>query len=403
MIFGRSKETKDPIIGVDVGSEWTYLGGVTPDGTDHLTVRSQDGTGPMFPTRAVALGEETAVGHHADELFDEGGMSFDVMGPFRYGREGWEENVTALEEDPQEPPRRRFFEYLYELVEESIDDWDDRIAVPVRPARPDAGRAFLDEYLADAGFEIERRVSSPVATAVGYWEKDRYLDPHFDGDQRDGHVVLTVDMGARFIDAAVISIQHHTYRQLSVEHGTTRRSQVESYAEYKAEQNGLDISPSAENAPRRFGLLNRVHRHFPELMTGEHEEVTISVPSEFGAENGTEITLQAAEAQQLVRTQLESYGDVIQTAIDDAGLDSLDDIDLVITGGTPSRWRPLLEWWALQGGAWGLIDDPSSTVDPDATVRIASGLGGKTLAATGASALAHADVGHASHDIEIRS
>lgn len=401
MIFNRKKQEKDPIVGVDVGSEWTYLGGLEPGDTKHLIVKASDETGPLFPTRAIDTGEISVVGHHTEELFNAGAPVSDIMAPFEYGREVWEEQFVTPDEDPGESIRRQFFDYLYELVDESVDHWNDRIAVPYRPARSDAGQQLLEEYLADAGFEIEQRVSSPVATTVGYWEANRHIDPHFELDVREGGVLLSVDMGARFVDAAVISVQAHTYRVLSVTEGMNQQSQAVSYAEYKAETAGLDISPTVETAPQRFGLLNRVHRYLPELMMDEREQVTITVPSEFKSDTGTQVTLRAAEAQQFVRAQLESYGEIVQTAIDDAGLESLEDIDLVVTGGATYGWLPLLQWWARQGAAWGVLDDPSSTVDPDATVRITGGIGGKYLPATGASALAHSEVGHTAADIEI--
>lgn len=401
MIFGRTKETKDPIIGVDVGTNTTVMAELSPDGTDNLLVRPGGEGLPVVSTLAAALGEESAVGHHTESLLEAGAPTIDVMGPFGHGRAAWEQNVVALDADPQDGLRRRYFAYLYDLAAESLDGWNGRIAVPARPARPDAGQDLLEEYLTDAGFEVVQRLESPLATAIGYWEFDSFRDQHFELDHWDGGVVLAVDMGVRYLDAAVISVQGHTYRPLAMRHGANPRTQIEGYAQYKAEQHDLDISPSAETAPQRFGLLDPLHQHFPELITGECESVTVTVPETFEAEDGTDVTLRAAEVQAVARQQMDSYGDVVDTVIAEAGLDSLADIDLVITGGLTSRWKPFLQWWIDQGATWGVLHDPTSTVDPDAAVRITGGVSGKLLAVQGASAKAHADVGHTKHDIDI--
>lgn len=388
-------------MGVDVGTDLTHIGGLEPDNSESILLEENSEESPVIPTRGIALGDESVVGHEVKDLVERGEVAFEIMGPFKRGKQYWEQEVTSLKEDPCEDIRRKFFDYLYSLVDESLEHWKGRIAVPARPSRPEAGQALLEEYLSDAGFDIYRRVDSQIATAVGYWKYDSYYDPHFSLDHMDGGVVLCVDLGAKYFDASVISISLNKFRTLATESRELNKTLIQLYADAKANQNGLEIEPCEENAPRRFALLNSIEQHLPELITNERQMVRLTIPDEFEGKHGTQITLSSSEIQDMAREQMEVCSEPIYTAIESAGLNSLADIDLVITGGMPSRTPPVLRWWIDNGGTWGMMNDPNSTIDPDATVRLTGGIGGKLLAAKGASAISHTDVGYANGDIKI--
>ncbi|MDS0261056.1 hypothetical protein NDI56_16785 [Haloarcula sp. S1CR25-12] len=400
MIFGLGEADKDPVIGVDIGSSVTYLGGLEPDNSGMITITGSDGK-LLVPTEGAILGEEIAAGTQAGELLDRGADVVDILTPFMISKETRDGKLPPLDHGQPGAVRREFFEHLYTRIETDVDGWEGRIAIPFRPWIDETNRDLLEEFLRDAGFDVVCRLSSPVATAIGYWEHHRIKDPHYSQNPREGAVLLTVDMGATFIDAAVISVDHSQYRQLSLEASAFKQTWERGFVSQLLKTKDFDV-PSHELQALEVVLERELSKSIEQLLTKGDETVQIRIPEVFTGAGGEVLTISSSTFQRYASLRMEGYNDRIQEALSSAGLDSLEDIDIVITGGFPARTVPVLHWWSTQGADWGTMSNPNETVDSNAKVRITGGFGGKTLPSHGASALANSEVGHTKSNIKIQ-
>jgi len=244
-------------------------------------------------------------------------------------------------------------DYLGEKIKKAVITVPAYFNEPQRESTKAAGEI--------AGFEVGRVFNEPTASAMAYRM-----------EEEEGETILVYDLGGGTFDVSILEVGDGVYEVLSTSGNTQlggddwTQKVVDWVLKQFEDEHGVDLSKNPEALQR---IVEASEKAKKELSTREKTEINLPyIMADDSGPKHLDVELTKGKFQNLTRDLVDKTKGPMQTAMDDAGLDTSDIDEVILVGGSTRlpAIRDLVKNYFKK--------DPHMKINPDECVAVGAAI-----------------------------